>query len=76
MNSAVTLTGANSSSCFMSVEGLAFQFQSFMFSSSFALSQSTALEVITLRLIFAENPSIWQGQYDCPFDFLLCIMTK
>lgn len=49
-------------------KGWLFNF-SFLFSSTFALSQSTALEVITLSLIFAENPSIWQGQYNCPFDF-------
>jgi len=57
----------------MSVEGLAFQFQSFLFSSSFALSQSITLEVITLNLIFAEKPSIWQGQYKSPFDFFLWV---
>lgn len=35
----------------MSVEGLAFQFQSFLFSSSFVLRQGTALEVITLNVL-------------------------
>lgn len=53
----------------MSFERLAFQFQ--IFSSSYALSQNSALEIIILHLIFPENHSVWQGQYDCPFDFLL-----
>lgn len=47
----VLSTGANSPSCFMSVEGLAFQFQNFLFSSSFVLRQGTALEVITLNVL-------------------------
>lgn len=70
-NCTVTLTDANSAGCFMSFEGFAFQFLIFWFSSSYALSQNTALEMITLHLVFPENHSVWQGQYDCPFDFLL-----
>lgn len=60
----------------MSVERLAFQYQSFLFSSSFALIQSTAIDVITLNLVFAENLSIRQGQYNCPFDFLLWVIAR
>lgn len=60
----------------MSFEGFAFQFLIFWFSSSYALSQNTALEMITLHLVFPENHSVWQGQYDCPFDFLLWVTAR